>query len=211
MKNTYENFLSALQMFRECVDSNDLSTMPTITQYIADYIADKNNKLFVLADKEHHPLIDYIGGGECLFVYSSIDEFNKDNKGKDFIYFIDNAYNVFLNASRNRKYSSIIIDKGSKPEVFIPKDILSLMVCRVEYEEITKGLRVLNDTILNELLIEDDGQIVGKFDPISKSWIKVIPYSIKYSDSICETTFEYVASKTSGILPTGFSSHLSRN
>lgn len=125
MNTTLDNFLKALQLFRDNLEIKDMSIMPTIVKYMAEFVADKNSDLLVYTDYEFHPLTMESEDGEIAFVYTSpreVIEAHKNDGKADYV--MNTAYNVFNDISKQKDYSGIIINDGTKPCVYIPKDIM---------------------------------------------------------------------------------------
>lgn len=129
MKNTLDNFLIALQMFRENLAKKDSTTMPTIIRYMAEFVADQQNDLLVYTDYEFHLLTISSEDGEIALVYTSPREvIDAHKKYGNADYIMNTAYNVFNDISKNKNYSGIIVNNGTKPYVYIPKDIMAYIV-----------------------------------------------------------------------------------
>lgn len=127
--STLDIFLLALRMFRDNLVKQDMDIMPTIVKMMAGFVADKNNDLLIYTDYEFHPLTIDTEDGEIAFVYTSPREILKAHeKDGNVDYVMNTAFKVFDDISKQKNYSGIIIDDGTKPDVFIPSDIMAHIV-----------------------------------------------------------------------------------
>lgn len=124
-----DKFLKALQLFRDNIDNKDEETMLQVCKEIILFIADESNNLLVLVDKEGYPLIIEIEDGAMLLTYTSYSEANKVHKNnEDVDYMLDTALHIFDRISKINSYSGLAINDGTSPLMYIPRDILAVLV-----------------------------------------------------------------------------------
>ncbi|GEM_PF-6714667 len=137
MNKTYDDFLDALENFRKIHggDENVDMEKDVVLKFIA-FLKDKENKLLVLVDKENNTLVSESEYGVIFHLYTSIQDIFLANIDKrDWDYIVCNAFNIFSKISKEPNLEAVYINENKFPPVYIPKDIMELMLFRVDNEE----------------------------------------------------------------------------
>lgn len=145
MNKTEQEFLSALQVFRLGLLGHKIN-MDEVFKTYARYICDRTNDMLVYADRDNNIIFKNDVAENVALVYTSFDEaykalFNANNI--DLV--ISSAYNVFKDLSSREICTGIVINNGTSLNVFVPKDIMKLLIDTIDM--IKSDTNLLKSTI----------------------------------------------------------------
>ena len=128
MTKTEQEFLSTLQAFRLGMRGSKID-MNKVFESFARYICDRTNDVLVYANRNNNIILQSDGNETVALVYTSFEEAYKALfNGKNIDVVVNSAYNVFKDLSSREECTGILINNGTSPNVFVPKEIMKKLV-----------------------------------------------------------------------------------
>lgn len=128
MTKTEQEFLSTLQAFRLGMRGSKID-MNKVFESFARYICDRTNDVLVYANRNNNIILQNDGNETVALLYTSFDEAYKALfNGKNIDVVVNSAYNIFKDLSSSETCTGVLINNGTTPTVFVPKEIMKKLV-----------------------------------------------------------------------------------